>query len=195
MERPNQFRLPPPPAFGSADYLAGLREVRQISDTRTAEQLRIARFWADGAGTVTPPGHWNQIAADLISAHGFDQMRAAHTLALLNMALMDAGISAWDTKYTYWLIRPSQADPAITTPVTLPNFPSYPSGHATFSSAAAEFLGAVFPEKQTELRAMAEEAAMSRVYGGIHYRFDGEGGLTAGRAIGQLAVERWRAGK
>lgn len=193
MDRPDQFRAPPPPAFGSPEFQAALAEVRHISDTRTDEQLRIAKFWADGAGTATPPGHWNQIADELITARGLGDAETAQTLAYLNMALMDAGISAWDTKYTYWLLRPSQADPAITTPVKLPHFPAYTSGHSTFSGAAAEFLGAIFPERQAALRAMAEEASMSRVYGGIHYRFDGARGLEAGYAIGRLAAERMRA--
>ena len=106
------------------------------------------------------------------------------------MAEMDAGICCWDAKYAYWLLRPWMADPAITTPVGKPNFPSYTSGHSTFSGAAAALLAHVFPDRAAELEAMAEEASISRVYGGIHYRFDSERGLEAGRAIGALAI-RW----
>jgi membrane-associated phospholipid phosphatase len=113
------------------------------------------------------------------------------TFALLNTAVMDAGISCWDAKYHYWLIRPPQADPAITTPVGLPNFPSYVSGHATFSGAASEVLSAIFPARRSRLRAMAEEAALSRLYAGIHYRFDNDVGLRMGRSIGALALRRW----
>lgn len=188
----DQLRPPPPPAWGSAEYLAALAEVRRIADTRTAEQLRISLFWSDGAGTATPPGHWNAIAADLIESHHLDEEQASRTFALLNMALMDAGIACWDAKYHYWLIRPSQADPKIVTAVPLPNFPSYVSGHATFSGAAAELLGAAFPEARASLNAMAEEAAISRLYGGIHYRFDNEQGLALGRAIGRVAAGRLR---
>jgi len=184
----SQFRPPPPPAFESSEFVAALREVRQISDTRTAEQLAIAAYWADGAGTVTPPGHWNKIGAELIDRHHFDEEQAALTLALLNMALMDAGIACWDAKYTYWLLRPSKADPQISTPLGLPYFPSYVSGHATFSGAASELLGAVFPGDRRALMAMADEAALSRLYGGIHYRFDNERGLALGQKIGALAV-------
>lgn len=191
MSAPDEFRAPPPPAFGSAEYQAALAEVRQISDTRTPEQLRIAKFWADGAGTATPPGHWNQIAVDLLARQGASELEAARVLAYLNLALMDAGISAWDTKYAYWVIRPFNADPAISTPIGRPNHPSYTSGHASFSGAAAEFLGVVFPGARADLQAQATEAALSRVYGGIHYRFDGEAGLTAGRAIGQVAARRF----
>jgi membrane-associated phospholipid phosphatase len=114
-------------------------------------------------------------------------------LALVNVAMMDAGIAAWDAKYTYWSIRPSEADPAITTPIGLPNFPSYVSGHAAFSGAAAEVLGYAFPAERAQLTAQADEAAMSRLYAGIHYRFDSEVGLRVGRAVGALAVAQEQA--
>ncbi|HEX8551293.1 MAG TPA: phosphatase PAP2 family protein [Abditibacteriaceae bacterium] len=179
-----------PPAFGSAEFNTALAEVRQISDNRTAEQLRIAQFWADGAGTATPPGHWNQIACDLLREKGVKELRSARALALLNMSQMDAAICCWDAKYAYWLLRPWMADPQITTPVGQPNFPSYTSGHSTFSGAAADVLGYIFPDKKPMLSAMADEAALSRLYGGIHYRFDNDRGVEGGRAIAQFAITR-----
>jgi hypothetical protein len=179
-----QLRPPPPPAIDSPQFKAALAEVRRISDTRTPEQLRIAQFWADGAGTYTPPGHWNDIACGYIVERDLSELRAARALALMNMAVMDAGICCWDTKYAYWLLRPYQADPAITTPVGKPNFPAYTSGHATFSGAASEVLAFLFPHHKNEVRQMAEEAALSRLYGGIHFRFDNEVGLESGRGIG-----------
>ena len=197
MRAGDHFRPPPPPAWGSPALAAAIAEVRRYSDERTAEQLRIAHFWADGAGTSTPPGHWNEIAAALLARQDASAERAAHVLALLNVAMMDAGIACWDSKYEFWLLRPSQADGAITTPVGLPNFPSYVSGHATFSGAAAAVLGAHFPSERRALRAMAEEAAMSRLYGGIHYRFDSDVGLDMGRRIGELVLvlDRQRRGE
>jgi membrane-associated phospholipid phosphatase len=152
-----------------------------VSDNRTPEQLAIAQYWADGAGTATPPGHWCRIACDAICAHHMREERAASLLSRLARSMMDAGIAVWDAKYAYWLLRPSQADPAITTPLGLPNFPSYTSGHAAFSGAAATILGAEFPDLESSLHAMANEAALSRVYGGIHYRFDSDAGLEQGR--------------
>jgi membrane-associated phospholipid phosphatase len=109
------------------------------------------------------------------------------------MAMMDAGIAVWDAKYAYWCIRPSQADPAITTPVGLPNFPAYPSGHSGFSGAGSDVLGYLFPSERARLQAMAEEVAMSRLYGGVHFRFDNEAGLQVGRAVAAMAIAFDRA--
>jgi membrane-associated phospholipid phosphatase len=192
MTRGDQFRPEPPPPFGSADFQSALAEVRRYSDQRTPRELDIAKHWGDGAATYTPPGHWNRIAADLATWYNLSEADAARVLSSLNMAMMDAGVAVWDAKYVYWLIRPSQADPAITTPVGLPNFPSYVSGHAGFSGAAADVLGFFFPNEVESLRVQAEEAAMSRLYGGIHYRFDSEVGLRMGRSIAALAVARER---
>lgn len=178
----------PPPAIGTAEFNAALAEVREIADNRTREQWRIADFWADGAGTSTPPGHWNKIAADFIMENQFSELRTARTFALLNRALMDAAICCWNTKYRYYLPRPSQVDPKIKTATGIPNFPSYTSGHATFSGAASEVLSYIFPEKSQSLNQQAEEAAMSRLYGGIHYRFDNDAGLKCGKHIGSVAV-------
>ncbi|MFN0158603.1 MAG: phosphatase PAP2 family protein [Bacteroidota bacterium] len=72
----------------------------------------------------------------------------------------------------------------------MPNFPAYTSGHSTFSGAASNVLEYIFSDQQTNLRAMADEAGMSRIYGGIHFKFDSEAGLAGGRSIAQLAIER-----
>ncbi len=190
MERGDQFRPAPPPAIDSDAFKQAVGEVKQISLSRTPEQTRIALLWADAQASATPPGHWNQIAADLVAEHPGGELAAARVLAFLNMAMMDAGIACWDAKYTYWLLRPTQADPTISIPVGLPNFPSYPSGHSTFSGAAAPVLGHFFPDQAEKLTEMANEASMSRVYGGIHYRFDGEVGLAVGGKVAALAIAR-----
>ena len=184
----DQFRPPPPPAFGSPAYLAALAEVRQISDTRTAEQDSIAKFWALPAGTYAPPGYWNAEAARLIGQYHLGERQAVRVFALMNRVGFDAIIASHDAKFTYWFIRPTQADPAITLAVGLPNFPSYPSNHATISGAMTTVLGAIFPREATRLNGLADQAALSRLYAGIHYRFDNETGLRLGRTIAAFAL-------
>lgn len=179
----------PPPATSSPEFKQALAEVRSIADTRTREQWRIADFWADGAGTYAPSGHWNLIAEDLIRQNGQNELRAARTYALMNRAMQDGGTACWFTKFLYFVPRPSQMDPAIKTATGIPNFPSYMSGHATFSAAAAVVLGYLFPDEVTRLNAQADEAAMSRLFAGIHYRFDNEEGAKCGAAIGKIAVD------
>ena len=186
----DQFRPAPHPAFGSPEFAEALAEVRRYSDTRTSVQDSIAKFWAMGAGTHTPAGHWNAEASALAVKYRMNEHRATRLLALVNTAMYDAIIASNDAKYHYWLLRPSQADPAITLSVPpLPNFPAYPSNHATISSAGAEILAAAFPSEARRLRAAAEEAAMSRVYGGIHYRFDGDAGLELGRRVAAWTLD------
>jgi hypothetical protein len=186
----DELRPPPPPEYGSAAFAAAVAEVRSVTLGATPRQRESVHHWADGPGTATPPGHWNQIAAGLIRAHGLDERRAARILAVLNAGLMDAGVACWDAKYAYWLVRPSQADTSIAPLVQTPNFPSYPSGHSYFSGAAAEILGHFFPAERRRLLRMAEEAAESRVLGGLHFRFDSDVGLEYGRGIGRLVLRR-----
>ena len=185
----SQFRPPPPPAFGSHEFLLAVQEVRDISATRTAEQDSIAKFWALPVGTFTPAGYWNREAADVAAAHGFDERRTARLLALSSMAAFDALIACNDAKYTYWLVRPTQADPSITLAIGLPNFPSYPSNHACISAAEAEVIGAYVPGERQRLRGLAAQAAVSRVFGAIHYRFDGDVGLALGTQVAHRALE------
>jgi membrane-associated phospholipid phosphatase len=104
------------------------------------------------------------------------------------MALHDAAVACWEAKFTYFSPRPSQLDPTIRTVTGLPNFPSYTSGHSTFSAAAAEVLSYLFPNAGAFFRSEAEEAAISRLYGGIHYRSDIEVGKDHGRRVGGYTV-------
>src|SRR5215207_5921212 len=104
-------------------------------------------------------------------------------------AMMDALVAGWDAKYFYWVLRPSQADAAITLPIGLPNHPSYPSGHSCSSSAATDILGQFFPAEAGQLREQLALAGLSRMYGGIHYEFD----IRAGEAVGR-SVAAWALG-
>jgi membrane-associated phospholipid phosphatase len=180
----DQFRPPPPPAFGTPSFVAALAEVRQIADTRTAEQDSIAKFWALPAGTIGAQGYFNRVGSELAVKYRLTERETAHALALLNMAAFDAIIASHEAKYFYWSIRPSQADPLIVRAIGLPSFPSYPSNHSTLAAAAATVLGATFPSERARLDAMAGEGAISRLFGGIHYRFDTEAGLALGSKVG-----------
>ena len=181
----SELRVGPPPAFGSARYLADLAEVRAISDSRTAEQLEIARKWAPFAGPV-----WNGVATDLLDKYHRSELESARVLAYANAAEFDAIIACWDSKFAYWFIRPSQADPQITTPIGLPNHPSYPSGHSCADGAWRGVLTDAFPSERALIEELEQEGGMSRVYAGIHYRFDIETGHAIGRAAARLALER-----
>ncbi|GAB1344082.1 phosphatase PAP2 family protein [Gemmatimonas sp.] len=176
---------PPPPSTSSEQMRTELATVKRTVQNLTREQLAIALEWNDGAGTYTPPGHWNDIAAEYIAEARMSEVRAARTLALLNMAMHDAGVACWDTKFKYYNPRPVQLDPSIKTKIGLPNFPAYPSGHSTFSAAAATVLGNIFPQRAADFNAMAEEAGISRLYGGIHYPSDISGGRNHGLAVGR----------
>src|SRR5690606_30215209 len=183
----DEFQPPPPPAFGSADYLAAPAEVRQVSDTRTAEQLAIATYWnLQQSGRRNAP--FNNLAAELIRTYRVGDARAARIMFLMNGAMFDASIGCFNAKYTYWFIRPPQADPAITTPVGLPPHPSYPSAHSCVSGSMSGVLMAVFPSERDRVEAMAQEASISRLYAGIHYRFDMDAGLALGRAVAAKAL-------
>lgn len=188
----SQLRPGPPPAFGSAEFQEALAEVKRVCNNATPAQRAIAHFWADGAGTVTPPGHWAEIALGLIARDRLNTPMAARIMALHGVTVADAAISCWDAKYHYMLIRPVQADPTINTVVPTPPFPSYTSGHSTFSGSSSDVLAYFFPRDARTLRAMADEAAVSRLFGGIHYRFDNDAGLQVGKRLATLAIQRDR---
>jgi membrane-associated phospholipid phosphatase len=209
------FRPPPPPALTSAEYTAAFEEVRSFgsanSTKRTAEQSDIARFWYGTAGTFTSAGYWNQIAQEVAVRCGDSLVQNARLFALLNLAQADAYFAVWDAKYAYNFWRPvtairdadadgnldTSADPAWTSFLGTPAFPSYVSGHSGHSGAAAAVLAAFFgtdavpfslstdslpgvTRSFASFSAAAQEVSDSRVYAGIHWRFD----VTAGEALG-----------
>lgn len=191
---PAQLRTTPP-AFGSERYVKDLREVIEVQKNLTPEQLRIAKFWVDGSGSVTPAGHWNQIAQDLVRKHRLGDDEARSLFALLNIALADTFITVWYTKYYYWTARPVTMASIVlgttyTPAILTPPFPGYVSGHAGFSGAAARILGDFFPQEREAVDALAEEAAMSRLFGGIHFRHDNDDGLQMGRAVAAIVLKK-----
>jgi PAP2 superfamily protein len=218
MSSSSQFRPPGPPSLDSQRYADDYDEVKAlgaaVGSTRTEEQTQIALFWADGAGTETPPGHWNSIAQIIAAAQGNTLEENARLFALLNIAMADAAICAWDAKYTFHFWRPvtaiAFAEPELNwmSFIVTPPFPDYTSGHSTFSAAAAtvlplfygtedlpfttgsDFLPGVYRSFATCLDA-AEEAAASRIYGGIHFRSASEDGLQAGTSIGEWTFDHY----
>ena len=221
---PDQFRPKAPPSLKSSAYARALNEVQSIgsatSTTRTEEQTAIARFWAGSPGTVTPPGQWNVIAQGIAKQSNMGLLETAHLYAVLDMALADAAIVCWDAKYEFELWRPisairsadqdqnsaTTADPGWTSLLTTPAFPSYTSGHSTFSSAGATVMArllgtdtisftipsevsGIAARSFSSFSAAAGEAGMSRIYGGIHFSFDNTEGQRAGRRLGEYVVD------
>jgi hypothetical protein len=180
----------PPPAIGSPEYEEDVKLLKDMAKNRTEERRRSANFWQDGLGTYTPPGHWNRFAKEFLIKYNISPLRSARTFAYLNMAMMDGGISCWDAKYYYHYPRPIQTISGFTTIAGTPNFPSYTSGHSVFSAAGAEVLAYIFPQEAQRVRAWALEAAMSRVYGGIHWSFDATVGTQQGIDVASYTVAR-----
>jgi hypothetical protein len=184
------FRPGPPPSTNSEEFRKDADEVYNFIKNPSRENIGIVQYWADGVGTYTPPGHWDAIAAEDFVKKNWSEVRMARNMALLNMAEMDAAIVCWDIKYFYFNPRPTQVNSAIKTLTGIPNFPSYVSGHSMFSGAAATLLSYLVPENAAKYQAMAKEAGMSRLMGGIHYRVDCEVGLQVGNKVGEYAVQR-----
>lgn len=178
----------PPPSTSSSEMTDQVKEVKYYADNLTRDRLAIVHKWADGAGTYTPPGHWNDIAEEYIRDAKYSEVRAARVFALLNMAMHDAAVACWDTKYYYFNPRPTQMDPSIKTGTGIPNFPSYVSGHSTFSASAAAVLSYLFPDNQNYFQSQASEASLSRLYGAIHYRIDVDAGSDLGKKVGTFTV-------
>ena len=206
--------IPPPPAYsevpGSPFHTAAM-EVHDIVLNLTDEQRLIARFWSDDPMlSPTPPGHWIAITLAIADRDSLPVDRTAGILASLSVTMADAFIACWAAKYEYDLLRPityirrvidKKWDPLLNTPP----FPEYPSGHSTQSAAAAAVLTAAFGENfafddpthedegmpvrsYASFQAAAEEAGISRFYGGIHYRFGVTAGLDQGRCVGAFAA-------
>jgi hypothetical protein len=182
-------RPPVPPAPGSPEFIEATDELKDYMKNLTKDEENLAYFWNDGPSSYTPPGHWNRFAKEYIVRDQMNPLRTARVYAYLNTAMEDAGIACWDAKYYYHYPRPSGADTEIKTIIGIPSFPSYSSGHATFSGAGCTVLSYFFPDGASEFESLAHDAADSRVYARIHYRFDSESGMTAGVSVGTFSVD------
>ncbi len=226
MARGDMFRPQPPPVLSSAAYALEFDQVKAIggttSVTRTADQSEIAQFWADGGGTETPPGHWLTIAQDVAEAEGLALEENARLFALVSLAVADAAIVAWETKYTYDLWRPitaireadtdgnasTVADAGWLPFINTPPFPEYTSGHSTFSRSSATVLAAYFgtdavpfttgsdalpgvTRSYPRFSAAADEAGVSRIFGGIHFASGNIAGQASAFSLGTFVFERF----
>ncbi len=200
-------------AAGSSFYEAANLVYKTVNNL-TAEQKEIANFWADGGGTFSPPGHNISIAAQLIRNKKLNLGQAAALLAKVGIALNDAAVVCWRAKFKQNLMRPvtyirNYIDPNWSSFIGTPPFPAYTSGHSTFSGATARILSLRFgnhfaftdstklpygfsTRSFSSFNQAAQEAAISRLYGGIHYEFDNEEGLRCGILIADnVARLRW----
>jgi hypothetical protein len=206
--------IPPPPPYSEDPSSAFYREAMEVYEAvrnLTPEQEVIARFWSDDPMlSPTPPGHWLFIALDLLEQENASLDRTAEVLMRLGVAMADAFIGCWHAKFQYDLLRPVTyirrvIDPKWEPLLITPPFPEYPSGHSTLSGASAAVLTSIYgkdfsftdrtherdglaPRSFPSFDAAAEEAGISRLYGGIHFRAANNHGINQGRCIGQYAI-------
>lgn len=176
------LRSAPPPADPAED----LRQLKELTTHRTAADLDLIVWWDVGG----PAYRWNQIASNELLDHGVNTLMATRHLALLHAAMQDAVVVAWDSKLAHDRPRPSQLDPTVAAALPVPTSSSYPSDFAAATTAAAEVLVYVFPDRADVLRGKAEEAIRSRQLAGLEYPSDAAAGRQIGTEISALAIER-----
>jgi PAP2 superfamily len=208
----SDFLLPIPPrceaGISSIMYAQAL-EVYSIGKNLTPEQREIALFWADDAGkTFTPPGHAMAIATQVIKKEKVSLDKAAETYCKVGIASADAFVSCWKCKFMHNVLRPvsyirTTIDRNWTPILETPPFPEYTSGHASCSGAVSQVLSDLYgfnyafidnsnadrgfkPRQFDSFFDFANEAAASRLFGGIHYRNSNEQGLLNGKRIGKV---------
>jgi hypothetical protein len=194
----------------SSDFFKQAKAVYDAKAALTADQKAIATFWADGGGTITPPGHYMNIATIVIKKDKIKLDKVAETYAKVGMALSDAFVACWRCKYRFNLMRPvtyikETIDPAWTPLIATPPFPEYTSGHSSGSGAFGEVMTSLYGDNYSfvdntheglhtnrtfkSFKEASEEAKNSRFYGGIHYPMGNEKGQENGGKIGKNVVE------
>jgi hypothetical protein len=186
LKSPAEFRPPPPPSCDSAQVIAEKEAVRMFP--RTFRTNSKAYYWQMPDGLTT----WSYHYADKwMFEDRLDQNppRAARVYALLAAAQFDAFIASQDGKFAYWYLRPHQLDGSIVPLFAVPNFPSYPSNHSTFSAARAEVLAYLFPDHADFIRDVGKEAGDSRIWAGIHYQMDNVSGAQLGNSVAGVFIK------
>jgi membrane-associated phospholipid phosphatase len=177
------LRLPPPP-----DSQGELGQVRGILGRLGGATLDRVAYWDAGS----PPYRWNELANQMFFDGAFGALNFPRIQAYLNLALYDATVAAWDSKYAHNRPRPSELDPSIVPAVAVPRSPAYPSEHAAVAGAASEVLAFFAPKEADTLRKLAQEAADSRVMAGVQYPSDAAAGLDLGRRVAPFVLEMAR---
>ena len=194
----SQLRPPPPPGFDSPEVRDEARAVLDAGKRLSAGEKALAERYRGGASTPQLPGIWNQMALERVARRDISIPRTTRMFALLNVAMADAGIAAWDSKYTYWFPRPESAirdlglDKRFKPFLSTPSSPSFVSGRSAFSSAAARVLGYVFPDSAARYRRSAAQAGRSGVLGGVQFPMGDRAGRSIGVKAGDRAVQRAR---
>jgi len=189
---PGQFRPAPPPPCDSPQVIAETAEVRNFPRAAPGNAASFvfrykAFFWQSPEGLNS----WNYRYADKwMFEDGLDRNapRGARVYALMAASMFDSFIASQDGKFTYWYIRPHQLDPAVIPLFPVPNFPSYPSNHSTFSATRSEILAYLFPQHADFIRAVGKEAGDSRIWAGIHYQMDNAAGVQLGKSVAQVFI-------
>jgi membrane-associated phospholipid phosphatase len=179
IESGGQFRLPPPPDRDATR--AEMEELEALAAQRDAAALDRINYWDAGA----PAYRWNDLAARYLVG----KPRTARAVALLNVAIYDATVAAWDTKYAFNRPRPAEFQKGFATALPTPASPAYPAEHAVTAGAAATVLGYLFPADAAMFNGWAEEAGRSRLLAGTDYPSDVAAGLELGRRVGAVVVE------
>jgi PAP2 superfamily len=228
LDSASQFTPPPPPVFSKSENSIFFKMNKEVYDTGkvlTQEQKDIARFWDDNPFVMehsghlmaatkkqTPGGHWMGIATIACRQGKADAVKAAKTYALTALALFEAFVSVFETKYRYVYIRPisainSMIDAKWESFLQTPPFPEYTSGHSTITGSAATVLTNLYgnnfaftdtsnmryvnmQRKFSSFLQASDESSISRFYGGIHYKISVDTGAAVGKRIGKYIIDK-----
>jgi membrane-associated phospholipid phosphatase len=185
----SELRPGPPPAYDSPQMASEMTELRSFQ--RTPKAVADAFFWEYAVGGLKGYWYWNEQLSKKLLEYRLDTnpVRVSRAYALQSIAIYDATVACWDAKYAYWQIRPFQLDSNWRPLFPTPNHPSYPAAHGCFSAAAAAAIAYLFPRDLLTMNALADQAAESRIWAGIHYRSDVIAGLALGRAVAQRVID------
>jgi membrane-associated phospholipid phosphatase len=183
----SQFRLPAPP--GRDESKEEIQVLEKLAEQRDAAAVDLIKFWDAGS----PSYQWNQMTLSELKKFGVGTPRGERVLALVHVAIYDAMVAAWDSKYTYNRRRPSRLDKDFRTVIPNPNSPSYPSEHSVAAGAASAVLAYLFPTDAQAILAQADAAGRSRLLAGVQYPSDVEAGFDLGHEVAALVIARAQA--